>query len=155
LKPRPADLLRAPCHVVRVAEPDRPRGRRSGAPEAEQLVDRLPRQLALEVVEGVVDRSARRLLTRREAVGDLVEPKRIVAEIDRVEPVERRPRRLRVALDRRRLAEARHTVVLDLDLHDVSLVLRPAGDRERLRELHCRLAGCQIHGATLVAVTRP
>jgi len=89
LKPRPAIFSVRRAMSSRVAEPDRPRGRRSGAPEAEQLVDRLPRQLALEVVEGVVDRSARRLLTRREAVGDLVEPKRIVAEIDAVEPVER------------------------------------------------------------------
>ena len=82
LNPRRSDLLRAPRHVVRVAEPDRPRRRRPGPAQAEQLVDRLAGELALQVVSACVDRRARRVLARRQARRDLVERERVVAELD-------------------------------------------------------------------------
>ena len=58
LEPAAADLLRAARHVVGIAEPDRPRRRRPGPPQAEQLVDRQAEQLPLQVVQRV--RRARR-----------------------------------------------------------------------------------------------
>ena len=57
-------------------------------------------------------------------VEDLVERPRVVAELDALEPGERRVRRLVVALDRRGLAEPGDAVVPDLDLDDLGLVLR-------------------------------
>src|SRR5262249_26687358 len=54
-----ADLLRALRHVVGIAEPDRPRRRRTGTPEAEQAPHWHVRELALQVVQRGVDRGAR------------------------------------------------------------------------------------------------
>ena len=76
------------------------------AAQAEQLVDRLPDELALQVVERMVECRARRVLARRQAVEDLVERERVVARVDLLEPRDRRVRRLVVVPDRRRLAEA-------------------------------------------------
>src|SRR5207248_10691973 len=45
------DLLRASGHVVGVAEPDRPRGRRPEARQTEQAPYRLTGQLALQAVK--------------------------------------------------------------------------------------------------------
>ena len=52
-------LLRAPRHVVGIAEPDRPARRRPGAPQAEQPPHRLAEQLALQVVQRGVERGSR------------------------------------------------------------------------------------------------
>ena len=64
---------------------------------------------------------------------------------------ERRLGGLLVALDRRRLAEAGHAVVLDLDEDDLGGVLRAAGDDERLGELERRDPGGQLHDQRLRA----
>ena len=93
-----------------------------------------------------VDGGPCRLLAGWQAVEDLVERERVVAELDVLEPCERRAGRFGVALDRRRLAVARRTVVLDCDLDDVGLVLGAARDRERLGELHGHLLSRQFHG---------
>ena len=103
----------------------------------------------------MVDGRAGGMLAGRQARGDLVERERIVAELDAVEPGERGGGGLVVALDRRRLAEAGDTLVLDLDLYDLRLVFGPARDRERLREVHRRLAGREFHGGYTSAATRP
>src|SRR5581483_1973134 len=50
-------LLGTPRHVVRVAEPDRPARRRPFASEAEEPPHRKADELALQIVEGGVDRS--------------------------------------------------------------------------------------------------
>ncbi len=74
---------------------------------------------------------------------DVVERPRIVSELDSLEPRERRVRRLVVPLDRRRLAEAGHTAVADLDLHHLRDVVRLARDHERLREPEPHEVGAQ------------
>ena len=82
----------------------------------EQAPDGLAGELPAEVVERAVDRRLRRLLAGAlgEARADLLERERVVAEqrLDLVEERQRRGRRLAVALDRRRLAVARHVAVL-------------------------------------------
>src|SRR5207247_1182819 len=77
-----ADLLGAPRHVVRIAEPDRPRSRRAGALEAEEPPDRQAGELAAEVVQGRVDGRLRCLLTLplTEPALDRFERKWIVAQ---------------------------------------------------------------------------
>ena len=144
------DPLRAARHVVRVAEPNRPRRRRPGPTQSEQLVDGLSRELALEVVQRVIDGCAGCLLARRQTFRELVERERIVAQLDAPQPCEGARSRLGVALDRRRLAEARETLVLHFDLNDVGCVLRPARDGEGLREPNRRDTSREFHGATLV-----
>ena len=101
-------LVRAPGHVVGIAEPDRPRGRRAAARQPEEPVDRNAEQLPLQVVQRRVERALRRLLAveRRESRADLLERERIVADEVAVllDERERRLGGLAVALDRRRFA---------------------------------------------------
>ena len=85
---------RAPGHVVGVAEPDRPRGRRPCPPQPEQLVDGNAGELALQVVQRRIERRPSRGLARRQPRGDLVERPRVVPELDALEPGEPRSRRL-------------------------------------------------------------
>src|ERR671934_73891 len=61
LQPQEAviDLGGTARHVVGIAEPDRPRGRRSCTPEPEQPPDGNARELPLQVVYSGVERSAR------------------------------------------------------------------------------------------------
>src|SRR6185436_1027991 len=59
---------------------------------------------------------------------------------------ERRGPGLVLALDRRALAEARNLSVPQLDLDDIVLVARLAGDHERLRQLQRGDPGGQLHG---------
>src|SRR5882672_8979346 len=73
-------LLGAPRHVVGIAEPDRPRRRRAGARQPEQLVDGPTDELALEIVQRGVDRRAGGLLARRQAGHDLLDRERVVAD---------------------------------------------------------------------------
>ena len=77
-------LLGAAGHVVGVAEPDRPRGRRPRRGQPEQPVHRDAEQLAREVVERAVERRSRRDLARGRARLDLLERERVVAEQLRV-----------------------------------------------------------------------
>ena len=100
-------------------------------------------ELPLQVVERRVERRARSVLAGRQPRCDLVERPRVVAELDRLEPGERRGGRLVVALDRRRLAEAGDVAVADLDLDDLGLVLRLARDDEGLGEPQRHGAGAQ------------
>src|SRR4029077_1105014 len=127
-------------------EPDRPRRRRPGRPDAEQAVDRQPGQLALQVVQRRVDGRARRAIALRQLLVELVQRKRVVTQLDVLEPLECGLRRLRVPLDRRRLSVSRRSVVRDRDLHHLGLVLRAARDRERLGEAEGRLLSRQFHG---------
>ena len=60
----PAHLLGAPPHVVGIAEPDRPRGRRPRPLEPEHPPDRQARELAAEVVQRCVEPRLGRLLAR-------------------------------------------------------------------------------------------
>ena len=103
-------------------------GRQTGSPE----------QLALEVVEGPVERRLGGVLARDlgEPLADLLQRERVVAEQVSVllDERERRLRRLVVAVDRRRLAPTDVPVVAQLDLHDVLPVARLARDHERLRQ---------------------
>ena len=93
LEAAPLGRLGAAGHVVGVAEPDRPRGRRAGAAEAEEPVDGDARELSLQVVERRVEGRAGRILAGRERGLDLVERPGIVTEGDPFEPGERRIRR--------------------------------------------------------------
>src|SRR5581483_1035183 len=147
-------LLGAPGHVVRVAEPHRPRARRSRAPEPEQAVDGPAREPTLQVVQRSVDGRARGLLARRQRRFDLVEGEGVVAERHALEPVERGCRRLVVAVDRRGLAEAGDAVVRHLDLDDLGLVLRTARDHERLRQAQRGGACLQLHAVNLIGRSR-
>ena len=149
--------LGAPGHVVRVAEPDRPRGRRAGARQPEQLPDRDAEQLPLQVVERAVERRACGVLAGRQPSLDLLERERVVAEQRRLllDVGERGGGRLVVTLDRRRLAEAGDAVVAQLDLDDVGLVARLARDHERLGEAQSDDAGGQLHGGYTRALQRP
>src|SRR5206468_4775429 len=73
-------LLRTARHVVRVAEPDRPRRRRAPAAQAQQAVNRQAEQLSLQVVQRCIERPARGELLRRQPLEDLVEREGIVAQ---------------------------------------------------------------------------
>ena len=150
LESAPLGGLGAARHVVGVAEPHGPRRGRAVAAQAEELPDRKAHELALEVVERRLDGRARRLLARRQRLADLLERPRIAAELDALQPGERRLRRLVVALDRGRLAEPGQAVVPDLDLHDLGLVLRLARDHEGLRQPERRDLRLELHGASLV-----
>ena len=94
------------------------------------------------------------LLTRRQACRDLVERKRIVTELDAVEPRQRGCGRLLIALDRGRLAMPGDTFVLHLDLDHIRVVLGATRDRERLRELHRRHASREFHERKTSAAIR-
>jgi hypothetical protein len=71
-----------------------------------QLVHGQPGELALQVVQRVVERGARRVLAGCERPFELRERERIVAQCDAVEPGERRLRRLVVVRERGCLTEA-------------------------------------------------
>src|SRR5436305_1995354 len=66
-------LLRAACHIVRFAEPDRPARRRPEARQTQQAVHRLADELALQVVQRRVERRARGELALRQPRHDLLE----------------------------------------------------------------------------------
>ena len=142
--------LRAARHVVRVAEPDRPRGRRAAAGQAEQPVDRDAEQLALKVVQGRVERRLRRLLARDlgEPCADLLERERVVAESAAVRSTKASADsgRLAVALDRRRLAPALDDPSCSIATWTTSAQsLRLAADHERLREVQPDDLGADFH----------
>ena len=88
-------------------------------------------------MERRVERGARRELARRKPREDVLERERVVAERVGVllDVRERRLRRLAVARDRRRLAEAGHAGVPQLDDERLGRVARLARDDERLGEL--------------------
>ena len=146
-------LLRASRHVVGVAEPDRPRGRRTGARKPEQAERRDSEELPLEVVERGVERRLRRLLARDRSQprADLLERERVVAEQPGVlfHERERRLGGLVVALDRRTLAAAGHALVAQRHLHDVRVVGRLARDDERLGQLQPDDARLDLHAGRL------
>ena len=75
-------LLGAAGHVVRISEPDGPRGRRASAREPEQPVRWHAEELALQIVQRSVERRLRRLLAGDggEALADVLERERIVAD---------------------------------------------------------------------------
>src|SRR5262249_7248492 len=138
--------------VVGVAEPDRPRGRRTETAEAEQPPDGDAEELARQVVQGAVQRGFRGELARllAQAALDLLERERDVAEEPRLLPAEspRRGGRLAVVPLGRRLAMARRARVAQLDPDDLDLVPRLARDGERLGELEPGGAGVDLdHGA--------
>ncbi len=135
---RAGDALGAARHVVGIAEPDRPRGRRAGARQPEQAPDRLAERASRR------GRAAR----RRAPPSPPARPGRSAsgrrsprARTGRRRAAARPPRgtpsadaaRLVVALDRRRLAEPGRRRRADLDLDDVGDVLRLARDHERSR----------------------
>ncbi len=144
-----ADGLRAPGHVVGIAEPDRPRGRRAAALEAEQAPHRLADELPAEVVQRAVEPGLRRVLAGDlgQAVPDRLEGEGIVAEEGSRLVQERLGALdgLAVVVLRLGLAEARDAVVLDLDPEHVLLDAGRAGDRERLRELEGGAAVADPH----------
>ena len=144
-----ADLPGTRCHVVGIAEPDRPGRRRPRAAQAEELPHGDAEQLALEVVQRRVERCSCRELARGQPLHDLLERERIVAERAGVlgQVAESRLRRFLVARDRRRLAEARDAVVTDLDPDDILGVAGAARDDERLRELERLDPGRRLHAA--------
>src|SRR5262249_35998663 len=122
--PEPAlDALGAARHVVRVAEPDRPRRGRACPRQAQQPPDGDAEQLALPVVQGGVEGRLRCVLTRHlvQPRADLLERKGIVPQEGRMFADERLRRlgRLAVALDRSGLAAPDMVAVPDLDLDDV------------------------------------
>ncbi len=137
--PRPA----APSRRDRRARPStRSAARRGGARAAGGRA----RRRACPADRGARRRAPRaRPARRRERRRDLVERPGVVAELDLLEPGERRLGRLLVARDRRRLAEPRDAVVAELDLDDLRLPLRVAGDHEPLRERQRHDAGAQLH----------
>ncbi len=147
--------LGAAGHVVRVAEPDRPGGRRTAGTEPEQPVERQAGLLSAQVEKRSVESRARRLLAGRQALLDLVAGPRIVADHGGgvLEPRTSGLRRLAVAGDRGRLAPARKVAVPKLHLHDVGGVLALARDVERLRELERRDAGGELHRADRMPVS--
>src|SRR6266536_661492 len=73
--------LRTARHVVGIAEPNRPAGRRPLAAEAQQPPDRQAGQLAAEIMERMVEGRARGLRMRRARQGgeNLVERERVAA----------------------------------------------------------------------------
>src|SRR5262249_45934103 len=129
-------LLGSAGHVVGIAEADRPRRRWAFPAKPEQPVDRQAGEPALEGGQGRREGRAGGELLARQAVENVVERERIVAERAGgfLEICERRFRRLVVPLDRRGLPEAALAVVSQLDLDDLGLVLRLPRDDERLRE---------------------
>jgi hypothetical protein len=141
----------APCHVVR-RRPDCPRGRGPGR-QSEQ-VQRHAGLLRAEIVEGGVDRGARSLFARWQAIVNLVQRPRVVAEqvAHLGEPYQRRRRRLAVVLDGRRLAAADEVAVPELDLDDVNRVPGLARDAERLGELERHLPGGDVHNGDRMPV---
>ena len=141
-------LLGAAGHVVGIAEPDRPARRRAGAAQPEQPPDGLAEQLALQVVERGVEGGSRGELARGQPRHHLLERERVVPEQLGV-LLDVRPRRLGrlvVAVERLRLAEARHARVPQLDDDDVLRVARAARDDERLRQLERRDPRGDVHG---------
>src|SRR3954451_21217839 len=76
------DALCSARHVVGTPEPDRPRGGRALAAQAQEAPPRTSGGLPAQVVEGHVPRSLRRVPAgeRRKPLLDLVEGKRVVAE---------------------------------------------------------------------------
>ena len=144
--------LRGLCgHVARSGEPDRPRRRRPEPLEPEEAPDRLAHELPAEVVQRRVDRRARGELLVRQSPHHLFERERVVAEVGRngLHVGQRRRRGLVVTVDRRRLPEAGHPVVADLDLDHVCRVLRPARDREGFGQLERDDPGADFHAGTL------
>ena len=142
---------RPPGHVVWVAEPDRPRRRRTAPREPQEPVDGNTEELPLEVVERCVERALRRLLAldRRKSCSDLLERERIVADEVTVPLDERKRglRRLAVALDGRRLSAAHLPVVTDRHVDDVGPVLGLTADDERLGELEADDLGAHVHAS--------
>ena len=101
-------LLGLARSLVRIAEAECPAGRRPCLPEPEEAPDREPRQLAAEVMQRRVDRSAGRELALGQARLDLLEGERIVSERvrDFLDVRESRLGRFLVAVDRVGLAVA-------------------------------------------------
>ena len=151
----------------RLAAPSR-RGRRARSSttsaararsQPEQPPDRLAGELPAEVVQRGVDRRPGRELLAPAAAASISSsangssPR---SPATRLDVGERRLRRLVVALDRRRLAEARDAVVADLDLDHVGR--RPASPRaivKRLGQLEGDDPGAQLHAGTLDASHAP
>ena len=141
--------LGAPGHVVGVAEPDRPGGRRAGPRQAEQPPHRTVRELPAEVVERRVERTLGCALSRGllEARADLLERERVVAERTgvRLDERERRGGGLLVAVDRCPLATPDQVAVPHLDLQDVFEVARLPRDDERLGQPQPDDLGPDLH----------
>ena len=116
-------FLGSTSHVVGIAQPDGPRGRRPGARQAEELPRRQAEELPLEIVERTVESGARGVLAGRQPGLDLLERERVVAEQRSrcLQIRERRLDRLVVPLDRRPLTEAGELSVPQLDLDDIAL----------------------------------
>ena len=118
--------LGAPRHVVGVAEPDRPGGRRPAAAQAEQPA-KPGRPASFPCRSWSAASSAARAACSpggsAAAISSSAHGSSPSSTV--VEPGERGGGGLVVALDRRRLAEARDAVVAHLDLDHLGLVLRP------------------------------
>jgi hypothetical protein len=127
--PEATESLLGPArHVVGIAQPDRPARRRPGAAQPEQPPDRLAEQLPLQVVKSRVDGGPRRELARGQPLQHVLERERIVPDGPGVllDVCPGRLDRLAVAVDRLRLAEARHPGVAELDHDDALRVARAA-----------------------------
>ena len=121
-----------------------------GARQPEQLPHRHAEQLPLQVVEGAVERRLRRVLAGappavRRSPRARTDRRRGSAPCSSTK-ASADCGRLRVAVDRRRLAEAGRAVVAQLHLEHVVLVRRLAGDHERLGEPQRDDPGGQLHG---------
>ncbi len=143
------DLLRPSRHVVRVAEPDRPRRRWSDTRKPEELPGRNAEHLALEIVERPVERRLPGVLARdlRKPGADFLQCERVVADEATVffDESEGRRRRLVVARDRRRLTPSDVAGVTELHLDDFLPVARLTGDHEGLRQLEPDDARADLH----------
>ncbi len=107
------------------------------AAESEQLVHGPAEQLALKVVQRDVERRPCGELSSGQALHDLLDRERVVAERVRMlfDVCERRLRRFVVAVDRGRLAEAVDAAARQRELHDLLFVAGAARDHECLGEL--------------------
>ena len=136
-------------HVVRVAEPHRPRRRRPHPRQAEQAPRRHAEELALEIVQRRVDRRLRSLLVTgfSQSCEDLLERERVVAHqlTVRLDESQRRRGRFVIPLDRRSFAVAGDAVVRDRDVDDIREIGRLARDVESLSESKLDDLGADLH----------
>src|SRR6266480_8053619 len=146
--------LRTARHVVRIAEPDRPAGRRPLAAEAQQPPDWQLGQLAAEIMERMVEGRARglRMRSARQGGENLVERERVAAKSApaAVQELDRTGAVLVVALDRRPLAVAGLPGLGDLDDDRLALVRGVARDHERLGELVSGDACLEFHAGSVI-----
>jgi hypothetical protein len=128
----------SPSQIVRWAGSRQPGSEKPGC-----------RQLPLKVVERCVESGLGRLLAldRSEPLADVLQCERVVPHDAPVlvHELDRRLRRLPVALDRCRLAVSCDALVGQGDVDDVRVIGRLARDDEHLGELESHDAGLDLH----------